>query len=124
MLFSPSSLLSVFDAPDEAVGELRPAPRADAAPDAAPPADAAVGEAFDSVLGAFRQDGFEAGYRRAVSDLLAEFLLISEERLHEQPTPQPQLRELLRSFERHLERFAEARLAVGDAGLVDGGLGI
>ena len=41
-----------------------------------------------------------------------------------QAVAQPELRELLRSFERHLERFAEARLAVGDAGFVDGGLGI
>ena len=117
MLFSPSSLLSVFDVPDEAVGELRPARQ----PVDAPEADAAVGEAFDGVLGAFRQEGFEAGYRRAVSDLLAEFLLISEEHLHEQPTPG--LRETLLAFERHLENFAEARLAIGD-GYVDGGLGI
>jgi hypothetical protein len=111
MLFSTSTLL---DDPVEAVGDARPE-----VPDAA---DAAVGEAFDGVLGAFRQEGFDAGYRRAVNDLLAEFLLISEEYLHEQPNPAPGLRETLRSFSRHLERFAEIRRELGN--FVDGGLGI
>lgn len=59
---------------------------------------------------------------RAVNDLLAEFLMLSEEHLPEQGAPQPGLRALLRSFESHLERFAEVRLALD--GFVDGGPGI
>src|SRR5437764_13916054 len=84
--------------------------------------DAAVGGAFDGLLSAIRQEGFDAGYRRAASDLLAEFLLISEEHLHELPAPDPALRALLRSMEEQLSRFAQARLEL--EGFVEGGLGI
>jgi hypothetical protein len=84
--------------------------------------DTAIDGAVNGVLGAIRQEGFDAGYRRAVSDLLAEFLLITEEHLHDLPEPDPALRALLRSFEAQLERFGQARLEL--QGFVEGGLGI
>jgi hypothetical protein len=84
--------------------------------------DAALGGALDGVLGVLRQESFDAGYRRAVSDLLAEYLLITEEHLHDLPQPDPALRALLRSFEEQLTRFAHARLEL--EGFVEGGLGI
>jgi NAD(P)H-dependent FMN reductase len=84
--------------------------------------EAAAGGAVEGLLGAIRQEGFDAGYRRAASDLLAEFLLISEEYLHDLPEPDPNLRALLRSFEEQLARFARTRMELD--GFVEGGLGI
>src|SRR4051812_17078692 len=84
--------------------------------------DTALSGAVVGVMSAARQEGFDAGYRRASSDLLAEFLLITEEHLHGLPAPDPALRELLRSFEEQLARFATTRLEL--QGFVEGGLGI
>ena len=80
-----------------------------------------IGEVFDGVLGAYRQEGYDAGYRRAVNDLLADFVLISNEFIRSQPTPIPELRQALRAFEEHLERAAGAS---SSKHFVDGGLGI
>jgi hypothetical protein len=87
--------------------------------------DGALSGALEGVLDAYRQGGYSVGYRRAVSDLLAEFLLISESYLHDRPQPPDRpggLRELLRSFEHHLEQFARVRLE-SDVSF-EGGLGI
>ena len=57
----------------------------------------------DGVLEAYRREGYEAGYRRARNDLLADFVLISREFIRDLPTPAPELRQILRKFEQHLE---------------------
>ena len=82
--------------------------------------DLALGGVFDGVLEAYRQEGYEAGYRRAVNDLLADFPLIAADFLRSQSAPSPQLRRVLRAFEEHLERTAGASANH----FVDGGLGI
>jgi ATP phosphoribosyltransferase regulatory subunit HisZ len=84
--------------------------------------DAALGGAFDGVLEAYRQEGYEAGYRRAVNDLLADFPLISADFIRSQSAPSPELRKVLRAFEEHLERAAGA--SANSHHFVDGGLGI
>ena len=80
----------------------------------------------DSVLGAYRADGFEAGYSRAVNDLLAEFALAAREFAREHHNDSPELRAALRDFllkfEQHLEQAA-ATSKQPDS-FVDGGLGI
>jgi hypothetical protein len=82
--------------------------------------DAALGGVFDGVLEAYRQEGYEAGYRRAVNDLLADFPLIAADFIRTQSVPSSELRKVLRAFEEHLERTAGA----SGNHFVDGGLGI
>jgi hypothetical protein len=89
--------------------------------DSAGPGEADLGNIFDGVLEAHRQEGFDAGYRRGTSDLLAEFVLISEEFIREQAPGSPHLREILRSLGERLEQSAGA---VSKEHFVDGGLGI
>jgi hypothetical protein len=74
----------------------------------------AIGDAFAGVLGAYRDEGFQAGYGRAVNDLLAEFL-------RRRPGASPALRAALRAFQDHLE--ASAGVSVTDH-FVHDGLGI
>jgi hypothetical protein len=88
-------------------------------------ADDALGDVgltgvFDGVLEAHRQEGYEAGYRRAVNDLLADFPLIAADFIRSQSAPSPELRKVLRAFEEHLERAAGS----STSHFVDGGLGI
>ncbi len=79
-----------------------------------------VGGVFDGVLEAYRQEGYEAGYRRAVNDLLADFPLIAADFLRNQSSAPSELRKALRAFEEHLERAAGS----SSNHFVDGGLGI
>ncbi len=93
-----------------------------------------IGTAFEGVLGAFRQDGYNAGYRRAINNLLADFVLISQEFLRNQAAAtigakesataadSHSLRQILRSFEEHLEQMAWRTSET--TAYVDGGLGI
>ena len=66
-------------------------------------ADPALGGVVDGLLEAYRREGYEAGYRRARNDLLADFVLISREFIRDLPTPVPDLRQIIRKFEQHLE---------------------
>jgi hypothetical protein len=68
-----------------------------------PNAEPALNGLVDGVLEAYRREGYEAGYRRARNDLLADFVLISREFIRDLPTPAPELRQILRKFEQHLE---------------------
>jgi hypothetical protein len=85
-----------------------------------------LGNVFDTVLDAYRSDGFEAGYHRAVNDLLADFALIAKEFLREHEQQSDELRQALRDFqirfEAHLENAVPASRTVDQ--YVDGGLGI
>src|SRR5580704_278695 len=69
--------------------------------DAHPSIDGSFGNIFDGVLAARRQEVYDAGYRRAVNDLLAEFVLISEEYIRRYAA-HPELRQVLRAFEESL----------------------
>jgi hypothetical protein len=86
----------------------------------------ALNNVFDTVLDAYRSDGFEAGYHRAVNDLLADFALIAKEFLRERENPSDELRHALRDFqmrfEAHMENAMPASRTVDQ--YVDGGLGI
>ena len=82
---------------------------------------------FGRVLGVYEQHGYEAGYRRAVRDMLVGLLAATEDYLrHETPPPSPtaarDLRRVALAFEQFLERRAEAN--PGGPGFVEGGLGI
>jgi hypothetical protein len=88
--------------------------------------DPPLGNVFDTVLDAYRATGFEAGYHRAVNDLLADFALIAKEcqRDHEDHCDEIRhaLRDFHQRFEQHLEQTASTS-RVADH-YVDGGLGI
>jgi hypothetical protein len=84
----------------------------------------AIGSVFDSVLGAYRADGFDAGYHRAVNDLLADFALVAREFIREQGQDSPQLLQALREFQDRFEKHLENAAPGGADQFVDGGLGI
>jgi hypothetical protein len=90
------------------------------------PSDSSLSGVVDTVMGAYRADGFDAGYRRAVNDLLAEFPLVAKEFLREHECSTAELRQALRDFElrfeQHLEQAAATARPVDQ--YVDGGLGI
>jgi hypothetical protein len=84
---------------------------------------------LDTVLGAYRADGFDAGYHRAVNDMLADFALMAHEFTRERVGDASELRLLLREFqdrfESHLERAGSSSAStLQQAQYVDGGLGI
>jgi len=85
-----------------------------------------AGSVFDTVLDAYRADGFDAGYRRAVNDMLADFALVAAEFIRERGDHSVDLHQALRDFqlrfEMHLERAA-APVKPTDH-FFDGGLGI
>ena len=64
------------------------------------------------VLASYRERGFETGYRRAVSDVLATFLLATEEYVRRHPDD-PALRGVLYDFgevvDSHLRRMRPGR---------------
>ena len=77
---------------------------------------------FAGVLASYGERGYELGYRRAVSDVLAMLLLATEEYVREHPEHRD-LRGALYDFEAHLERQV-SQLGAGDSGYVADGLGI
>jgi hypothetical protein len=90
----------------------------------------ALGGVFDAVSDAQWAAGFSAGYRRAVSSLLADIALIATELGREPGTDNPEARQAIRRLrgriEQHLEGEANADNSASPAadGYVDGGLGI
>lgn len=80
--------------------------------------------AFDGVLDAYRQQGYRAGYNRALNGALADFLLFSQQLLRRvEPEQRQRLSEALRQFERTLERSLTDRSGSADH-FVEDGLGI
>ncbi len=84
----------------------------------------AIGSVFDSVLGAYRADGFDAGYHRAVNDLLADFALVAREFIRGKGDDSPELLGALREFQERFEKHLEQAGSGGADYFVDGGLGI
>jgi hypothetical protein len=78
-------------------------------PSFASEAEPALDGVVDGVLEAYRREGYESGYRRARNDLLADFVLISREFIRDLPTAAPELRQILRKFEQHLEQSMSER---------------
>ena len=66
--------------------------------------------------------GYEAGYHRAVHDLLARLTLLSEEFMATRGETRDELRRVLYPFEEYLERRIERMTP--DRDFVEGGLGI
>ena len=94
--------------------------------DAPRPAPAAG--VLGSVLGVYEQHGFDAGYRRAVQDVLLSLLGVTEQLIRQQGTGSSSPEDLRRvvwslheDLQRRLAAGAEARSAAGE---VEGGLGI
>lgn len=59
---------------------------------------------FRPLLGAYEQHGYAAGYRRAVSDVLAALLAAGEDYIrHERPASAADLRQVVLAFSDHLE---------------------
>jgi predicted outer membrane protein len=83
-----------------------------------------LGDVFDSVLGAYRAEGFDAGYHRAVNDLLADFVLVAREFIRDQGDDSPELRQALREFQERFEKHLEQAASGRADQFVDGGLGI
>ena len=77
---------------------------------------------FAGVLASYGERGYELGYRRAVSDVLATLLLATEEYVREHPEHRD-LRGALYGVEEHLERHLN-RMGGRDSGYVADGLGI
>jgi hypothetical protein len=92
-----------------------------------PPAAPAAG-VLGSVLGVYEQHGYDAGYRRAVQDVLLSLLGVTEQFIRQQGTGGPSPEDLRRvvwalheDLERRLAAGGEARSTSGE---VEGGLGI
>ena len=82
------------------------------------------GGLLGSVMGVYEQHGHDAGYRRAVADMLVSLLALSEAFLREQPAPTAaNLRPVVFAFERYLDQHLAGGRAAG-RGFVEGGLGI
>ncbi len=91
------------------------------------PLERVDGSVFGTVIDTYRQSGFDAGYRRAANDLLADFLLLASRLRHDlgNGTLREQRLLALREFEQQLERAADGGERLGTAHTyVDGGLGI
>lgn len=78
-------------------------------------------ECLDILLRANRREGFEAGYRRAVNDVLAATVWLAEQSLLEQADHTPQLRRAVYGFISHLDRSLRQ---IPAAPSLEGGLGI
>ncbi len=83
-----------------------------------------IGNVFDTVLDAYRADGFDAGYNRAVNDMLADFALVAREFIREQADDSVELRQLLRQFNDRFRYHLEQSSPRTRDHFVDGGLGI
>ena len=80
-------------------------------------------EVFGSIFEAYRREGFDAGYQRAVRTLFSDMVLCAEEFLHDQPGGCTQeSRRMLYAFIERLERQVGRDSHSG--GYVEGGLGI
>ncbi|HYE16983.1 MAG TPA: hypothetical protein VEA69_00945 [Tepidisphaeraceae bacterium] len=66
--------------------------------------------------------GYEDGYRQVARDLLGALVTISEEFIKARGAKSDESRRLVYAFEHHLERQIEQ--IAGQAGFVEGGLGI
>ena len=89
-------------------------------PDAAP---AAGGGVLGSVLGVYEQHGYDAGYRRAVQDVLLSLLEVTEEHIRQrklETAVAENLRRAAWAVGEDLQREAGPRAS----GFVEGGLGI
>jgi hypothetical protein len=77
---------------------------------------------FDAVSDAHRSSGYDAGYRRAVNDLMAELALLVAEVARERPEGRDALRLLRQRFEQSVDGHQVERPTAD--GYVAGGLGI
>ena len=92
------------------------------------PSPAPAAGVLGSVLGVYEQHGYDAGYRRAVQDVLLSLLGVTEQFIRERGTggsPPEDLRRVVWALGEDLER----QLAAGasdrsTSGEVEGGLGI
>lgn len=78
--------------------------------------------AVSHVWSIYYRQGFDEGYRRAVKDLLASLVSISERFIGEKPESAGQVRKVLYPFEEYLEKQI-GRMTPED-GFVEGGMGI
>ena len=78
--------------------------------------------ALAQVWSIYYGQGFDEGYRRAVKDLLASLVSISERFIGERPESAGQVRKVLYPFEEYLEKQI-GRMTPED-GFVEGGMGI
>ena len=82
------------------------------------------GSAMDGVLEAYRQQGYETGYNRALNDVLADFLLFTQRQLRTSSAAgRETLGNALRQFELQLEQTLTHRSGRAEQ-FVEGGLGI
>jgi hypothetical protein len=87
--------------------------------------DGPAGAVLGSVLGVYEQHGYEAGYHRAVQDVLLSLLGVTEDFIRQRGLAAPaarELRQVIWAYHAHLQRRSE-RLGSA-AGYVEGGLGI
>ena len=75
-----------------------------------------------AVVHAYREEGYQRGYRQALDDLLASLVPVTEEYLRRRRSAGPAERQLLYGYVELLERRINA--AASDGGYVTEGLGI
>ena len=93
-----------------------------------PSEDAVPAGIVGGIVGAYRHDGYEAGYARALRDVVGSLALAKAEFLREHPRPTPQLRRILSNFEtclrRQLDEMTPVSSPCGIPHSFEGGLGI
>ena len=77
---------------------------------------------LSAVLGVYREQGFERGYERALQDLLASLVPVTEQHLRQQGHPSGEARRLVYGYIEFLENYI--RRVSEEAGYVSEGLGI
>ena len=77
---------------------------------------------LSAVLGVYQEQGFERGYDRAMQDLLASLVSLTEQYLNHQDGRSGEMRRLLYGYVEFLEDHI--RRASDEAGYVSEGLGI
>lgn len=94
-------------------------PQDEAVIEALPETEAGV---FGALFDVYREQGHERGYRRAMKDVLASLVTVTEAYLRARPGSSDDERRGLYAYVEFLEAHLES--ASLDAGFVNGGLGI
>lgn len=77
---------------------------------------------FGALFDVSREQGYERGYRRAIQDVLASLVTVTEAYLRARPGSSDDARRRLYAYVEFLEAHLES--ASRDTGFVNGGLGI
>jgi hypothetical protein len=77
-------------------------------------------EVLPSLVGAYRERGFDAGYSRGVNDMLAAVLMATDAFSRQNPQTAAETRRLLFAFSKHLEGYIPRTSSQADHTFGDG----